>query len=681
MTVPARSRFEVPGASGDVVVFETVSAIDLVPYLLDTVQVLDGTDYQDYSKANERGNDSFRPFGWLPQPGNALYLGLKPDDKEVPEDGDTHQDLSPRFPEQVVLRIFRPPPSPTDRSPVSRGDAPARRSPPQRLVWEYQSRLDLAEGQSRDMLDRWRPLTVVNDETLAFAREGNIVLRGPRADLLASRVGKPVADDKPRYWLRCRLASGLFARDNMPEIAFIRTNVTEVEALATYTDEVLGESDGFQSSFTLRNQPVVAESLDLRVEGVGDDDRVWTQVEDFLASGASDTHYTLNPNSGAVQFGDGRNGQLPPPGGLVVARTYIAGGGAAGNVPADAINSPPAGVAGIDKVTNPRPAVGGQDEETLDRLKERAPRAIRGDNRAVTLDDYRRFAEDVPGVDKANAIAQWHPDYPGLPVPGAVTVVVVPDDPPVGPDGASLEPLPTQDLLDLIVSRLNQLRMVGSELFVTGPDYRKITIKVARASVGQHHRGAGEGRRVAGDRGLPRPDPQTRPNRGQRPFRPGRRGCPELESARHGHEEAGPRVSPGLAVRRAVLPDADLRGGACRPGRPGQPLGPVRRPTASLGRPTPDTGRSTGSAGHVQGERVAVRHGGRRPLHRSGRGVAVMIDPTSPIQIRVPGPYTGNAGRWPLALATPPVGPPVHFLVGDRTSLRLPADPVGRASA
>ena len=473
VNIPGRSRFEVPAATGsDLVYFETIRPLDLIPYSLDAVQVQDGVSHQDYSKANEQGTSQFRPLGWIPQRGNALYLGFKPKDGDLDENGERIRD--PQFPGRLVLRIFLPPPSPTAQPRASRGEPP--RKPPQTLVWEYRSRLDLAPNQKPETLDRWRPLAALTDETLALTREGYIELQGPGPDTLAALGGRPTPDDKPRYWLRARLADGVYPSESVPEIAFVRANVVDVEALATFNEEVLGESDGFQQEYTLSHTPVDPESLTLDVEVPGVEPGKWTRKDDFLSSNSGDSHYILNPTSGVVRFGDGRNGQLPPPGGLVVARTYRAGGGAAGNVPAGTISSPPANVAGVDSVTNPRPATGGRDEESLQQLQDRAPLALRGDSRAVTADDYRRFAEQVAGVAKASVLPLYHPEYPSLEIPGAVTVVVAPSEIPLGPDGVPLKPVPTQDLLDRTAIELNQLRALGSELYLTGPDYREIAV-------------------------------------------------------------------------------------------------------------------------------------------------------------------------------------------------------------
>ena len=305
LAVPTRSRFEVP-AGGTTLDFETTTAIDLIRYPLDAVQVSDGADFHDYTAQNDRATESFRPFGWNPQVGNALYLGFKPDPNA------NAKDERPNFPSRLTVRFFLPPPVAVANRRVSRGDR--QTTPDQTIVWEYRSSNDLARNQNRDDLDRWRPLGVLNDETLALTREGMLELRGPGSDILASHVGLPMADDGERYWIRCRLAQGRpFSSDQVPEIAFVRANVVEVENLATFQNEVLGEADGFRTVFQLRHFPVDPTSLVLTVDQ-DSDDRPWTRVDDLLGSNPDDKHFTLNPSTGQVQFGTGQRGRIPPPG-------------------------------------------------------------------------------------------------------------------------------------------------------------------------------------------------------------------------------------------------------------------------------------------------------------------------------------------------------------------------------
>lgn len=461
VTVPERTRLEVALPDGAVPYFETTRAFELCPYPMDKAQVFDGARFAPIAVGNESPTQSFRPFGWSPQLGNALYLGFQPKDPE---------EFGPAFPSELLFRFFSNPGSLGRTQAVS--SKVAIGSPSQQLVWEYRSRLD--KGPS-GAIERWRPLQTIEDRTLALTKEGDFSIQGPGVDVEATLEGQFSAPDDKRYWLRLRLAGGSYPGDKVPELALVRCNVVEVENLVTILEEVVGTSDGSSrtgQTFQLRKTPVQRDSLVLEVEvpsrPVPD---VWTLKDDFLSSTNTDRHYTLNPTSGEIRFGDGRNGQIPEPGSTIVARKYRAGGGQAGNVRAETITAVPGSLPDVESVINPRPAFGGKGEESLDDLKKRAPRALRGDGRAVTEDDFRRFAEEVPGVLKAQALPGFHPEFPGYNVPGALTVIVVPE----AGENESL-PMPSADLLQMVSKSLDKVRLLTTEVWVAPPRYRSIEI-------------------------------------------------------------------------------------------------------------------------------------------------------------------------------------------------------------
>src|SRR5438046_5015303 len=59
-----------------------------------------------------------------------------------------------------------------------------------------------------------------------------------------------------------------------------------------------------------------------------------------------------------------------------------------------------------------------------------------------------------------------------VPVPGVITVVVVPE---ALPD--EFKPLPSEDTLKLVSQWLNQHRLITTELYVAAPKYREVEIE------------------------------------------------------------------------------------------------------------------------------------------------------------------------------------------------------------
>ena len=102
-----------------------------------------------------------------------------------------------------------------------------------------------------------------------------------------------------------------------------------------------------------------------------------------------------------LSFGDGAGGARLPTGSENVTASYRAGAGSCGNVPAGSLIALRKNLPGIRAVTNPVAAADGSDAETIEALRERAPRRLRRFDRLVTAEDYRAAATETPGVKAA----------------------------------------------------------------------------------------------------------------------------------------------------------------------------------------------------------------------------------------------------------------------------------------
>ena len=150
----------------------------------------------------------------------------------------------------------------------------------------------------------------------------------------------------------------------------------------------------------------VHPAIDVRSEG---DRRRWNVQRDLLASDAGASELvveTENDGHAVLRFGDGVNGRSPLAGEGLTARVRT-GNGAAGNVGAEAIGHLLAPFAGITRVRNPMPAVGGIDPQPLAQARLYAPQAFRRQERAVTADDYAAMTEREPRVQRAIATRRW----------------------------------------------------------------------------------------------------------------------------------------------------------------------------------------------------------------------------------------------------------------------------------
>ena len=168
----------------------------------------------------------------------------------------------------------------------------------------------------------------------------------------------------------------------------------------------------------------------------------------------------------------------------IKAAAYRWGGGSNGNVGAKKVTSLQSPVPYVDSVTNFRPTSGGQDEESVEDAKLRAPQTIRTQSRAVTAEDFAFLATQTPGarIRRAHALPLHDPrlqpvrparaGLPATPVssPGAITVVVV-------PDSLLAMPLPSEETCLAVARWLNAHRLITTELHVIPPRYRKVEIE------------------------------------------------------------------------------------------------------------------------------------------------------------------------------------------------------------
>lgn len=135
------------------------------------------------------------------------------------------------------------------------------------------------------------------------------------------------------------------------------------------------------------------------------------EISNLIDSKAFDRVFSVERNaddSVDIVFGDGASGFIPPSGYLVRA-TYRTGLGSGGNVLANTINSTglrPDGstLPATVSVSHVDAAVGGIDAESNDDIRDKAYRALRTKNRAVTLQDFEDLAKKAPGMSRAKAI-------------------------------------------------------------------------------------------------------------------------------------------------------------------------------------------------------------------------------------------------------------------------------------
>ncbi|HVT27907.1 MAG TPA: putative baseplate assembly protein [Lacipirellulaceae bacterium] len=425
---------------------------------------------------------SFAPFTRVPDTLPALYLGF---DRQLPSDS--------------IGLLF---------DLVEDDDSSERPS----LLWEY-----WASGQ-------WTPLSF-SDETRNLGLPGILRFIGEDDAVANSLFGES------HFWIRGRLKED--QPPPTPTINRIYTNAVWATQRRTLLNVVLGASLGIANQqFQITDTPVlegeqievrelagppanvewriIARQLDpstrllqtleklLNTESSSADvisgpvrltrdtshnvTEVWIswQSRDFLyLSGPNDRHYAIDRARGVVQFGDGVTGAIPPAGAQIRAALLRAGGGSAGNVPAGGIAQLLGPLAGVQSVTNPLPAEGGADRESMQQYIARAPQTLRHRNRAITAADYEWLAREAsPAIAFARAIPNRNDG--GRTVTGWVTLIIIPmsSDPRPYPAYGLREEVQQYLLARMPCDVAGMLRIE-----VTGPDYLPVDVNATVAPI------------------------------------------------------------------------------------------------------------------------------------------------------------------------------------------------------
>jgi predicted phage baseplate assembly protein len=238
------------------------------------------------------------------------------------------------------------------------------------------------------------------------------------------------------------------------------------------------------------------------------DDRggFWQARHDLLSSDSFAPEFVVETEDNGratVRFGDDENGMRPGEGSRFSA-VYRVGNGRRGNIGAESLTHVTDGALQtdaqwIDSVSNPIPARGGVDPETLEQVRQYAPAAFRVPKRAVTPEDYATMAEKHPEVQNATATLRWAASWH--------TVFLTVDR--VGGRGVD-------DAFEEELRRhLEPYRMAGHDLEIDGPHFVALEVEMLVCVAPNYFRGDvlaelravfGSGTSANGTRGFFHPD-------------------------------------------------------------------------------------------------------------------------------------------------------------------------------
>lgn len=275
--------------------------------------------------------------------------------------------------------------------------------------------------------------------TIAAVEGPTIHLRKPLENSYQSAIAsepEPPLFGMPRTWIRARLAGTAV----LPRIVIDRLlrNVTWASHQRRIDNENLGSGNGqpnqrlfstlspflgdsivevreLSGARARTDVPILERELagtphSITIDRDVDGDPVaawvrWTVQTNFASSQPDDRHCIVDRVRGVVRFGDDRQGRSLPTGSQNVRLSTDVGGGAFGNVEAEAVTNPLSGMV-VASVENPVAATGGADAESAARARARAPQVVRHRYQAVTAADWRSVAlEASPEVFDAAVVA------------------------------------------------------------------------------------------------------------------------------------------------------------------------------------------------------------------------------------------------------------------------------------
>lgn len=228
--------------------------------------------------------------------------------------------------------------------------------------------------------------TVNETFTLAAAAAGTVTLP------IGTHILTKEITDPASYQL---LAAVVFAPGELVKIAAVENS--------EYQQATFASTGSADQEFILPTPPYLDGSAIVADAIVA----AWTEVDNFLDSTSTDSHFAVvvDENDRArVRTGNGVNGRVPSG---TITVDYKTGGGKAGRVEANKLQrlvgsfTDSLGNPVTIAVNNAVASSGGDDRETEAQIAVNAPASLRVLNRAVAREDYELGALEVPGVARA----------------------------------------------------------------------------------------------------------------------------------------------------------------------------------------------------------------------------------------------------------------------------------------
>lgn len=209
----------------------------------------------------------------------------------------------------------------------------------------------------------------------------------------------------------------------------------------------------------------------------GEMERVWVKwerVDDFLDSNSDDRHFIINKNKGAIRFGNGKNGKIPPTGKVDnIKVVYKTGGGEYTNVPTGSVTQLGKYIGFISGVDNPMMFTGGSESESLTDGLVRNAAVLRHQNMAITTKDFEEIAKDASrSIKRVKCFSGL--DNQERSMSGAITLVVLQKS--FGKKESDFQDV-RLEIENYMKDRINTVLLDKKLFFVTEPKFVELRIR------------------------------------------------------------------------------------------------------------------------------------------------------------------------------------------------------------
>jgi len=243
----------------------------------------------------------------------------------------------------------------------------------------------------------------------------------------------------------------------------------EISQGVPLTHRYTANTENPDQRFILPNANTDTSTLTVRIQTSAENTNVFTYTianDTTTVTSTSNVYFLEEAEDGKYEiiFGDDVIGRKPVSGNIILLSSLIADG----QDPNGATTFNPVGsVGGYSNVSvsTLTAASGGSLRDSINKIKFNAPRSYQAQNRAVTINDYKRMLErDYPA---AEAVVAWGGETNDPPVYGKVYLAIKPAS------GLTLSTATKKFIKDTVLANRNVVSVTPE---VTDPDYLYVTV-------------------------------------------------------------------------------------------------------------------------------------------------------------------------------------------------------------